>query len=350
VAALSEKPPRGQHEAHWLEVHEAALLLEAARQLRAIGGTRLDAEQIAQLRADWAAGGRSKRALARTYGVSDVVIGRILRGEQEASAPSDEAAFAYPLVATFLLSGGRRAEVLGLELDDVSFDRKTITFRPNRWRRLKNRRSHRVVPLWPQLEAILRPYLDQRVVEHGGRLLFPSFASGAEARLIEIRKLLDRVAERAGYRRGEFYTRALRDTYCAARLQTLDHGAPVTPYTVSRELGHGSLDMVERVYAHLGAMRRRSEVVEFRVEQHLERLGDQLRALGFVTQNVTREAAAAENEAPHASADDGGATTSPDGPGRIRTGGLLLRRQALYPTELRTRRLRGGEASTAARG
>jgi hypothetical protein len=37
--------------------------------------------------------------------------------------------------------------------------------------------------------------------------------------------------------------------------------------------------MVERVYAHLGAVRHRSEVVEYRVEQHEEALGDRLRAL-----------------------------------------------------------------------
>src|SRR2546422_2369254 len=33
--------------------------------------------------------------------------------------------FAYPLLATFLLTGGRAREVLGLEVGDVSFDRKT---------------------------------------------------------------------------------------------------------------------------------------------------------------------------------------------------------------------------------
>ncbi len=45
-----------------------------------------------------------------------------------------EMASAYPLLATLLLTGGRRGEVLGLELSDISFDRKTVTFRPNRWR------------------------------------------------------------------------------------------------------------------------------------------------------------------------------------------------------------------------
>lgn len=57
-------------------------------------------------------------------------------------------------------------------------------------------------------------------------------------------------------------TMRFRHTYCSARLQTLDHGAPVAVYTVSRELGHTSTAMVERVHAHLGDVRHRAEVVE----------------------------------------------------------------------------------------
>lgn len=56
----------------------------------------------------------------------------------------------------FLLTGGRKSEVFGLAIDDVNVERKTITFRPHPWRRLKTLTSHRVVPLWPQLEKILR--------------------------------------------------------------------------------------------------------------------------------------------------------------------------------------------------
>jgi hypothetical protein len=123
-------------------------------------------------------------------------------------------------------------------------------------------------------------------------------------------KVLDRVATRAGWQRGEFYTRALRHTYCAARLQTLDHGAPVTPYTASRELGHGSLDMVERVYAHLGTMRHRSDVVEYRPEQHMERLRERLQALGFGTTNDTTALAAIENDEPRDQVSDSGAGDS----------------------------------------
>jgi integrase len=56
-------------------------------------------------------------------------------------------------------------------------------------------------------------------------------------------------------------------------------GAPVSIYTVSRELGHTSPAMVQRVYAHLGTIRHRAEVVEYRVEQHAGTLGDRLTAL-----------------------------------------------------------------------
>jgi hypothetical protein len=56
----------------------------------------------------------------------------------------------------------------------------------------------------------------------------------------------------------------------------------VSLYTVSRESGHGSEDMARRDYAHLGDVPHRSEVVEFRVEHPLDRLGDRLQRLGLV--------------------------------------------------------------------
>jgi hypothetical protein len=61
--------------------------------------------------------------------------------------------------------------------------------------------------------------------------------------------LVDSVGVRAGWRAGELTTRVFRHTWTAARLQTLDRGTPVSVYTVARELGHGSEEMVRRVYA-----------------------------------------------------------------------------------------------------
>ena len=229
VAAMMEKPRAKPLEARWLEVHEGALLLEAAR----------------------------------TYSPA--------RGDL--AMP-----FAYPLLATFLLTGGRAREVLGLEVGDVSFDRKTVTFRPNQWRRLKTTTSLRAVPLWPQLEAILRAYVFD-ADRPPSRLLFPSYRTGEETMLTDFRKLLDMVAVRAGWQPGEIRSRIFRHTYCAARLQTLDQGAPVSLFTVAKELGHGGEAMVRRVYGHLGQVRHRAEDVEYRIEAFEDKLKGRLAAL-----------------------------------------------------------------------
>ena len=70
-----------------------------------------------------------------------------------------------------------------------------------------------------------------------------------------------------------------RHTYCATRLQTLDRGAPVSPWVVSREMGHRDVTLIDRVYGHLGDVRHRSETVEFRVEQHREQLAERAQKL-----------------------------------------------------------------------
>ena len=50
---------------------------------------------------------------------------------------------------------------------------------------------------------------------------------------------------------------------------------------------------MRRVYAHPGTIRHRSEVVEYRVEQHRERLGDRLERLGLVGPSGTGKDTAA---------------------------------------------------------
>lgn len=237
VGDFDEKPSPRRGEAKWLEIHDASLLLEAARTYRP-----------AVDKGGW-----------------------------------KPVPFAYELLATFLLTGGRESEVLGLEVEDISLDRGVVTFRPNKWRRLKTVSSHRSVPLWPQLREALERYL----AEHPPtRLFFPSFRTGEEAMLTDFRKLLDAVAIRAGWNEGDIRSKMFRHTYCATRLQTLDAGAPVSVFTVAREMGHGGEAMVRRVYGHLGQVRHRSEVVEYRVEQHVAKLGarlEALRGIGFGT-------------------------------------------------------------------
>ena len=138
--------------------------------------------------------------------------------------------------------------------------------------------SHRSVPLWPQLEEILREYIFGRSGPMASGLLFPSVKKPGSM-IVDTRKTLDAIAGRAGWSAGEIRTKIFRHTYCAARLQTLDRGHPVSEYTVARELGHGGFSMVRRVYGHLGQIRHRAEVLEYRVEQHTETLGPRLAEL-----------------------------------------------------------------------
>ena len=215
VAALMDKPVAPKREANWLEINAAAEYLEAARTYRP----------------------------------------RV----EDGATP-----WVYPIIATFLLTGGRHSEVLGLEVDDVSFKRKTVTFRPNAWRRLKTGTSHRVVPLPPQLEEILRDYLLAREREAPlGSLLFPSARLEGEVMIHDVRKALDHVSERAGWQKGEVRTKAFRHTYCAAALQLLDRGHPISPWTVARWMGHGGQSLVDQVYGHLGEVRHRSPALEY---------------------------------------------------------------------------------------
>ena len=241
MTSLMDKPVGNPVEAAWLGPDEAALLLESAKTYRPGG----------------------------PFGLSSPI---------------------YPLIACFLLTGGRRAEVLGLEVDDISFNRQTVTFRPNKWRRLKTKKSHRSVPLWPQLKDILEQYFADRERGGGlGDLVFPSAARGPECMIRDFRYALDKVALRAGWKLGEVRSKSFRHTYASARLQTLDGGSPVALFTVARELGHKSVDMVEGIYSHLGQIRHRSEVVEYRLSQHRKTIGKS--RLGAWEQAVTAEAA-----------------------------------------------------------
>ena len=117
------------------------------------------------------------------------------------------------------------------------------------WRRLKTGTSHRVVPLFPQLEKILRDYLLAREREAPlGSLLFPSARLESEGMIRDSRKALDHVSVRAGWQKGEVRTKAFRHSFCAAALQLLDRGHPISPWTVARWMGHGGQSLVDQVY------------------------------------------------------------------------------------------------------
>ena len=259
VANMFTKPSENWVEAEYLEPEEAAILLEAARLCRA------PIEPVKQ--------------------------------EHCGTISPHANPHLYPILATCLLTGGRKSEVLGLEVDDVSFRLGKVYFRSNNWRRLKTKGSKRSVPLWPQLREILEAYVLERECAGGlGSLLFPSVGGrirsgnvdGNESRermIRDLRKALDAIGKRAGFPEGHVRLHMLRHTYTAARIQTLDRSAPVALYSVAMELGHSSTDMIEDRYGHLHdrAVLGGSEVVEFRVETFREKLSERLGLLQEVS-------------------------------------------------------------------
>ena len=174
---------------------------------------------------------------------------------------------AAPRPTTHTQPSGRPAEVLALDIADVNFERETVRIRGT-----KTEGSDRTVPLWPQLARILRPYIGTRTTG----LLFPCSRTGKPLR--DLRKLLARIAAEAGLEQ-HITPYIFRHTYCAARLQTLDGDAPVSPYTVGKELGHSGDALVRRVYGHLGTVRHRSKAVENPTERLTLKAGKRMFAV-----------------------------------------------------------------------
>lgn len=208
VPQLIDRPSINRPEATWLEIAEAAALLEAAAELDANPTTV----------SPW------------------------------------KLTFLESLTATPLLSGMRKSEEFGLERADIDFNENVIRIRDNKWRKTCpiKRRAERAVPLWPQLREILGEYLE-KTPPHISGLLFPSPKDGGPMR--DFRGSLVKACEIAGIKK-HVTPHTLRHTYTAVRLRTYHTGPNGEPirislFDVARELGHRSTAMIERVYGHV---------------------------------------------------------------------------------------------------
>jgi site-specific recombinase XerD len=214
VMALQDKPKTARPgEAAFLEPDEVALLLEAARLYEPI----------------------------------------TLRPEREPR-------HVYEIVATYAYTGARKEEVLGLLAGDIRLTSSQVVIENNQFRTLKNENARRTIPLWPDLRRILEP-LVRSTPPH--QLLFPCHQTGRM--LVTIDATLDRLAHLAGLTQ-KVRSHILRHTYCATRLQTMDHGERIAPVIVSRELGHGGTRLTDRVYTHVQTRRGRFKEVRYRLQ------------------------------------------------------------------------------------
>lgn len=159
---------------------------------------------------------------------------------------------AHPLLLTLASTGLRIGEALGLQVGDVNVAQgKLYVRRAVRKYRVGSPKSGkpRTVDIPPVTVAVLRGWLDVVRAEAAVRgeeplWLFPS-TNGLPQDDGVVRQALRRALKAAGIRR-RVRVHDLRHTYASLALQ---RGVPLL--TVSRQLGHASIQITGDVYGHL---------------------------------------------------------------------------------------------------
>ena len=247
VSRMMDKPRAPDREREVLTFAEVARLLDAARAEDVdarIAAAARDIDEAARLYGD-----------ARRSGIARAlrVEARRLRSSIQ-RRPNGGLLYSWMevLIATFVYTGGRISEVLGLLVSDIDFERKRVYFRANDYRVLKRDQHRREVELWPPLENQLIDYLAATGIRSG--LLFPGKKGGMPSGFW---KQLARCCRRAEFpetRRISPHT--LRHTYATALLQTLvpvaaGQFAVRSSFEVAKRLGHRTSMLVDTIYGHL---------------------------------------------------------------------------------------------------
>jgi integrase len=252
---------------------ELSALSELARTGMAWG--LLDANPVRSIR--WRPRrSRHERPYLESYEAAEVLTAARRWDERATDGASP---FMEALLACHLVQGCRDEEARGLLRRDVDLDAGRLLIRPNAFRGIKRDHQCRVLPLWPQARSAMERHLfapgdSGRLVERFAPTdpIFPGRRGGIvrDVRVAYWRILVDAGlatlrdpddASRGIHEHITFHT--LRHTYCAARLQTLDRGAPVQQHTVMAELGHRDYKLVAELYGHVHLAAPRREHVLF---------------------------------------------------------------------------------------
>jgi site-specific recombinase XerD len=146
-------------------------------------------------------------------------------------------------------TGVRRAELLGLDLDDLDLDSGQIKV-------LGKGNRGRWVPLPEATVEVLCSYLQGRGMTPGPLLLN---RAGQRLGPTSLRRLIQRVMRRAGLEDEQFSTHSFRHAYCTSLIRS---GADIA---VVRDLaGHGDISVTGR-YVHSDGLSRRVAVEQLPV-------------------------------------------------------------------------------------
>ncbi|MCA2993958.1 MAG: tyrosine-type recombinase/integrase [Gemmatimonas sp.] len=182
--------------------------------------------------------------------------------------PSPQVPYAIELAMTLAYTGMRREEAMDLLVRDVNLEKKTIRVAPNQFSDGKTEAAERQIPLWPRLEAVLRPLLLGRP---GNAVVFASAIRKHRDKVdvphTSIMGTLRAAARRAGIRK-KMDHHILRHSYVSARLQ-MQHPTvtgtlvSVDPQLIVSEIGHSDESLIRRVYGHITRDRDGETILNF---------------------------------------------------------------------------------------
>lgn len=132
------------------------------------------------------------------------------------------------IIATFLMTGLRRAELLNLRCSDIDFNSGVLAVRGGKGRK------DRSIPLHPKLIPILRRYLDEKEKRRRqSEWLFSSLKSEKRLTSKNLYAILDRISRTAGIK---FTPHMLRHTFGRELVE-----ADFNIYKLKEVMGHASV-------------------------------------------------------------------------------------------------------------
>lgn len=179
---------------------------------------------------------------------------RTIGCEAQAASALQSLPCPYELVATFMLTGAHEGEITRLQVCHLDFGSRTIHIPES-----KTGRVARSIPMHSQLREILWPY-----VQRLGRTSGYVFTTNSGEPIYSGLGVLDLIATRAGFWEVQITPAVFRASYIIHRLACMDHGVPIDPNKVAREVGYTTPSLKKKVLEQVQYGRARMDELAFR--------------------------------------------------------------------------------------